>query len=196
MNLPPRLSQEDRAILLKLARQAIDDAVCRGIVPDVDLNALPPTLREQGVAFVTLTKQGELRGCIGSLEANQPLALDVIDHAAAAAQSDYRFSPVVPEEIPELDIEISCLTPPVPLDYERPEDLLSLLRPGVDGVVIRDGPYRATFLPQVWEKIPDPEQFLSNLCRKMGANAALWRMKKLQVFIYQVEEFSEHRNQT
>jgi AmmeMemoRadiSam system protein A len=191
MNWQDRLSQEERSILLKLARQAIEEAVCRGVQLSLELGQLPQVLQENGASFVTLTKRGELRGCIGSLEASQPLAQDVCDHAAAAALSDFRFPPVDRDEVPELVIEISRLTVPIPLEYDDPNELLSVLRPGIDGVVIRDGSYRATFLPQVWEKIPDAQQFLSYLCRKMGVNAGLWRLKKLQILTYQVEEFHE-----
>jgi AmmeMemoRadiSam system protein A len=109
----------------------------------------------------------------------------------AAALQDYRFPPVPLEELPEIEIEISRLTTPQPLEYADATDLVSALRPGVDGVTLRDGWRRATFLPQVWEKLPDPEMFLSHLCDKMGAAPDLWRRKKLDVSIYQVEEFHE-----
>jgi AmmeMemoRadiSam system protein A len=115
----------------------------------------------------------------------------VREHAIAAALEDYRFPPVRPEEVPRIRIEISRLTAPIPLKYERSEDLLKMLRPGVDGVVLRDGLRRATFLPQVWEKLPDPREFLEHLCLKMGVDASTWRYHKLQVYTYQVEEFHE-----
>ena len=186
------LSVEERRLLLALARQSIERAVCGAPAPVVDLEFLPPRLREHGVCFVTLTLlNDELRGCIGALEACQPLALDVCLHAAAAALEDYRFMPVRSAEVSLLKIEISRLTAPRPLEYEHPEDLPNLLRPNEDGVVLRDGLRRATFLPQVWEKISDPCEFLSYLCQKMGAPADAWRRKKLQVEIYHVEEFHE-----
>lgn len=185
------LSPEERLLLLQLARQSIDQAV-HGRRFEADLRELPPRLCEDGVCFVTLFMPGgELRGCIGGLEAIQPLAVDVCQHAASAAMDDYRFNPVRPHEVPLLQIEISRLTPPEPLEYEQPEDLPRLLRPKRDGVVLRDGFNRATFLPQVWDKLPDPQDFLSQLCLKMGASADLWRRRKLKVEIYQVEEFSE-----
>jgi AmmeMemoRadiSam system protein A len=186
------LTSEERGQLLALARRAIDKAVCRQDYTLPDLVGLPQRLRENGVCFVTLTIQGgELRGCIGGLEASQPLALDVWEHAIAAAQEDYRFLPVRPEEVSLLRIEISRLTPPERLDYEDPSDLPDLLHPPVDGVVLREGARRSTFLPQVWEKLPDPCEFLSHLCLKMGAPPDLWRYKKLRVEIYHVEEFHE-----
>lgn len=186
-----KLTPEERSILLRLAREAIEDAVTGHPLKPLDLQSLPPALRQPGATFVTLTRQGELRGCIGTLEAYQPLAEDVREHAVGAALQDYRFPPVQPEELPEIKIEISRLTPPQPLHYETPEQLLTLLRPGVDGVILRDGLQRATFLPQVWEKLPEPADFLNHLCLKMGAPASLWRHKHLQVYVYQVEEFHE-----
>lgn len=185
------LSQDERAVLLRLARKALEDGVHHRHLPDLDLQTLPPALQQPGATFVTLTRHGELRGCIGALEAYQPLAEDVREHAVAAAMNDYRFPPVSPPELDELEIEISRLTPPQPLEYEHPHELPARLRPGIDGVLLRDGYRRATFLPQVWEKLPDAEQFLNHLCQKMGAPAGLWRTKKLQVFTYQIEEFHE-----
>ncbi len=185
------LTSEERTILLHLARQAIESVTRRQPLPPLDLSSLPPCLAEPGAVFVTLTRHGELRGCIGALEAYQPLAEDVREHAIAAATEDYRFSPVQAEDLPDIEIEISRLTPSRPLEYSQPEELPQRLRPHVDGVVLRDGWRRATFLPQVWEKIPDPEEFLANLCYKMGASPDLWRRKKLQVLTYQVEEFHE-----
>lgn len=190
MDIKP-LSPAERQTLLKLARQSIERAVAKRPLPRLNLEEFSPALRENGASFVTLTIQGELRGCIGALEAYQPLVQDVCEHAAAAALEDYRFYPVTPAEVPLLNIEISRLTPPQPLEYQQPAELLARLRPGVDGVILRDGIRRATFLPQVWEKIPKPEEFLSHLCLKMGASANLWRQRPLQVFTYQVEEFHE-----
>ncbi len=184
-----KLRPEERAWLLKLARLGLEEAVC-GVKPaPLDLENIPERLRAPGATFVTLTRKGELRGCIGSLEPRLPLAEDVREHAASAAIEDYRFEPVRPEELPEIEIEISYLNRPKRFEYECPEDLVSGLRPGIDGVVLRDGFRQATFLPQVWEKLTDPESFLGHLCMKMGAPADYWRQKKLQVYTYQVEEF-------
>lgn len=186
------LSDTERTLLLKMARQAIELAVTgRPPVPP-DLAQLPPRLREPGAVFVTLTLPGDvLRGCIGGLEAVQPLAQDVYEHAAAAALEDYRFPPVLPVELEDLRIEISRLTAPHTLEYDHPEDLVHLLHPHRDGVVLHNGQHRATFLPQVWDKLPDPHIFLSQLCQKMGAPGDLWRKKLLRVEVYHVEEFKE-----
>ena len=185
------LTDQEKDILLRLAREALEAAVHQRPAPPIPLEELPPRLQAHGASFVTLTIQGALRGCIGALEPFQPLALDVSEHAVAAALHDYRFPNVEPDELPRIKIEVSCLTLPVPLDYREPEELLTRLRPGIDGVTLRAEGRRATFLPQVWEKIPDPADFLSNLCYKMGAVPDLWRRKPMEVSIYQVEEFHE-----
>jgi AmmeMemoRadiSam system protein A len=185
------LSPEERNTLLRLARRSIELAIIGRSLPRLVLSDFSAPMREQGASFVTLTERGELRGCIGTLEAYQPLVQDVCEHAVAAATEDTRFSPVQPFEFPRLKIEISRLTPPTPLQYTSPEELLTLLHPLEDGVVLKDMGRRATFLPQVWEKIPDPGTFLNHLCQKMGAPVDLWRTKPIHVFTYQVEEFAE-----
>ena len=185
------LSPDEKKQLLELAREALVQGVSGARLHPLDLSALPPALREPGATFVTLTRKGELRGCVGALEAYQPLAEDVREHAIAAGLQDYRFPAVTPGEVGDLEIEISRLTPPQPLEYEQPPDLPKKLRPGVDGVILREGARRATFLPQVWEKLPDPVQFLSHLCLKMGVDGNYWQYKKLRVYTYQVEEFHE-----
>ncbi|HVM72180.1 MAG TPA: AmmeMemoRadiSam system protein A [Anaerolineales bacterium] len=186
-----KLTLDEKQTLLKLARQSLEAGVCHATLPAIDPAVLTPALRANGAAFVTLTKHGELRGCIGALEPYQPLAEDVREHAIAAALEDYRFPQVQEDELGEIDIEVSRLTIPVPLEYKDAGDLLTRLHPGLDGVILRDGFRRATFLPQVWEKIPDPAMFLANLCYKMGAAPDTWKRKHLEVLVYQVEEFHE-----
>ncbi len=148
-------------------------------------------MQQDGASFVTLTRFGLLRGCIGALEAYQPLVQDVCEPAVAAALEDYRFTPVRRDELKQLEIEISVLTTATPLEYKAPDDLQFLLRSGVDGVILRDGDRRATFLPQVWEQLPNLEDFLNHLCLKMGRPENYWHTNKLQVETYQVEEFHE-----
>ena len=194
-----KLTQEEKQLLLKLARQALESGVRGQPPPPLDQSALTAVLRAEGASFVTLTERGELRGCIGALEPSQSLAEDVREHAIAAALQDYRFPPVEEHELPQIEIEVSRLTLPQPLEYTTADDLLDKLRPGpstgsgqaVDGVILQDGFRRATFLPQVWEKVADKEEFLSHLCLKMGAAPDLWRRKHLEVLVYQVEEFHE-----
>lgn len=187
------LTPDEKTTLLKLAREAIEHAVRGQRLPSLDLPSLTPRLREDGMCFVTLTLHGQLRGCVGAIEARQPLAEDVREHALAAAFSDFRFLPLQTDELEGLEVEISVLAPPQPLDYHGPADLLRKLRPGVDGVILTDGLRRATFLPQVWEKAPDAELFLDMLCEKMGARPGLWRRRQLLVNTYEVEEFKEER---
>lgn len=185
------LSDSDKTLLLSLARSTIEKAVNHQPVLSWNINDLSADLQRKGAAFVTLTINGQLRGCIGSLEAHQSLVEDVCEHARQAALEDYRFPPVTAAEVSKLHIEISRLTVPVPLKYENPSDLPGALQPYLDGVILKDGFRRATFLPQVWEQLPDAEEFLSHLCAKMGAPANLWKQKLLEVSIYHVEEFEE-----
>jgi len=185
------LTTDERRLLLVLARQAIEAALVNRPLTPLDRKNLSPALLESGASFVTLTRDLDLRGCVGALEPSQPLVDDVREHAIAAALQDYRFPPVRPEELRHLKIEISRLTLPEDLDYSTPDDLLLKLRPYLDGVTIFDGRRRATFLPQVWEKLPSPVEFLEHLCLKMDAAPDLWRRRKLRVQTYQVEEFHE-----
>lgn len=187
-----KLTLEEQQTLLHLAREAMTQRVKGEKLSRVDLSALTPRLREDGATFVTLTIRGELRGCIGTLEAHQPLAQDARDHAVAAALEDPRFPPVEEGELGAIQLEVSRLTRPLPLEYKDGDDLVSKLKPHVDGVILRDGfGRRATFLPQVWEKIPDPAEFLDHLCQKMGLSENAWQTKHLEALTYQVEEFHE-----
>jgi AmmeMemoRadiSam system protein A len=185
------LSPADRQYLLRLARETIAHRLRGEGPPQVDLSALDESLTRDGASFVTLTKHGALRGCIGSLEPRRPLVLDVRENAVAAALQDPRFPPVSLEELDDLRVEVSVLSVPQLLSYEGPDDLVAKLRPGVDGVVIERGWNRATFLPQVWEKLPDPHQFLQHLCLKAYLSADFYHHPGLDVYTYQVEKFEE-----
>ena len=186
-----QLTDREKHTLLRLAREAMEHGVRGKKLPPLDRNSLTLHLREQGVSFVTLTIDSELRGCIGALEAYQPLVDDVREHAVAAALDDPRFRPVDETELDKIKLEVSRLTAPQLLEYSSSTDLLAKLRPHIDGVILKSDFRRATFLPQVWDKISNPEDFLDHLCAKMGAKSNLWRNTKLQVYIYQVEEFHE-----
>lgn len=189
--MPNSLTNGEKQILLHVARESIEHAVRGEPLPPLPLDSLPAALTGNGASFVTLTLRGNLRGCIGALEAYQPLIEDVREHAIAAALNDPRFPPLTQLELNRIQIEVSRLTSPQELDYADADDLLKKLRPHVDGVILKHGYRRATFLPQVWEKIPDPVEFLEQLCYKMGERGNLWRETKLQVYTYQVEEFHE-----
>lgn len=185
------LTPEEQQILLKLARETIGRALQGDPEPPPVPEPLTSRLQEPGAAFVTLTLGGTLRGCIGSLVARRPLVIDVRENALAAAFEDPRFPPLTLSEFPRLHIEISVLTAPQPLSYDGPDDLLRKLRPEVDGVIIERGWQRATFLPQVWEQLPNPVEFLEHLCYKAGLPINAWRWPDLKVSTYQVEKFEE-----
>jgi hypothetical protein len=159
--------------LLSIARSAIEAKLGIARQP-LSLQHEPPALRGPGASFVTLKRQGELRGCIGSVLAWQPLAADVADNAVKAAFHDPRFLPLSPGELADIDISISILTPPQPMTFFDEQDLLSQLRPRVDGLIIEDGNHRALFLPAVWESLPDPRDFLDHLKRKAGLRSNHW----------------------
>jgi AmmeMemoRadiSam system protein A len=143
-------------------------------------------LRQPGASFVTLTKNGELRGCIGSLQAHRPLAEDVAANALASALRDPRFPPVLPRELPDIRIEISVLSAPVDFPVKDEADLLQKLQPGVHGLIIEDGMHRATFLPAVWEQLPAPRDFLAHLKHKAGLPLHHWSPTlKCQVYTAQ-----------
>ncbi|HPC47395.1 MAG TPA: AmmeMemoRadiSam system protein A, partial [Deltaproteobacteria bacterium] len=148
-------------------------------------------LMEKAPTFVTLTEQGRLRGCIGSLEAREPIVESIRRNALNAAFRDPRFPPVRPDELDRITIEVSVLSEPRHLDYEGPGDLLSKLTPGVDGVIISKGYHSATFLPQVWEQLPDKEEFLTHLCMKAGLPGDEWRKGDLDVMTYRVQSLEE-----
>ena len=192
MELP--LSDREQQILLDLAHQSIMAAVARDRAPHVELDLLPDRLQQLGASFVTLTRSGLLRGCIGTLKHEFPLAQDVVLRARAAAIDDPRFPPLQTDEIEDMEIEISVLTTPEPLVYNAPDEIPYLLVPGRDGVTIIYGLKRATFLPQVWEKVDGPEHFLTMLCQKARLPAEAWKRGKLEISTYRVESF--HRAQT
>lgn len=165
-------TETDRGlILLPLARGAIAEALGRHYpLPRFD----EPWLTEPGASFVTLTRDGELRGCIGSLEARRPLVEDVRANAVNAAFRDPRFPPLSSREFSDIRVEVSLLSPPEPLTVASEQEAWEKLRPGMDGVILEYGPYRATFLPQVWKQLPDPDRFLAHLKAKAGLPWDFW----------------------
>lgn len=176
--------------LLKLARETIAQRL--GLVEAVDRSGLDAAELQQDLAtFVTLTIGGRLRGCIGNLEPNGPLLESLVTNARQAAFHDHRFSPLGKDEFERLHMHISILTRPERLDYLDGADLLKKLRPKIDGVIIEKGAARATFLPQVWEQLPRPEQFLEHLCLKAGLHRSAWQGSELDVYVYQVQSFEE-----
>jgi AmmeMemoRadiSam system protein A len=190
-----KLSEAQGNVLLQLARHTIMQELGKD-VPLVESESVKTALQDQCYrsfcgTFVTLKINGQLRGCIGNLTADEPLSEGVRKNAVNAAFHDPRFPPLTDKELEKVDLEVSILTEPRPLDYVDGEDLLTRLRVDIDGVIIRKGHASATFLPQVWEQLPDPEEFLEHLCMKAGLSSDAWRNKKLDVLTYQVQYFEE-----
>ena len=186
------LNAEKRMYLLDLARSALESALNSENQESHNLQTVPPGLEMMGASFVTLhTRNGALRGCIGSLQARRPLVEDVRNNALAAAFEDPRFPALSARELSNIVIEISVLSCPHPLEYSDADDLIQKLRPEVDGVILQSGWHRATFLPQVWGQLPSHSEFLSNLCFKARLPADAWRDANVEISTYQVEEFSE-----
>lgn len=184
-------SLKERDVLLKTARAAISAALEADRNPPAGEAGAFPAFREKRGCFVTLHKAGRLRGCIGTIEPVDALVDSVKDNALKAAFDDPRFSPVKADELPQIEIEISVLTPPKSLDHIDTEDLLRKLKPGVHGVILSRERHAATFLPQVWEQLPRKESFLSNLSAKAGLPEKAWQDKKTKIKVYEVEYFSE-----
>ncbi|VVS93482.1 AmmeMemoRadiSam system protein A [Desulfoluna spongiiphila] len=186
------LDRHQGMALLRLARKTLAEALH---IPwgtaDEEAPLDHPCLERKQATFVTLTRQGLLRGCIGTLLPVTTLRDSVQENTYSAAFRDQRFNPVEPGEFDELHIELSLLTEPQPLVFESPSALLTGLRTGLDGVIIKKGGATATFLPQVWEQIPNPEAFLSQLCLKAGLSGTAWQEPGLDVFTYQVQHFHE-----
>lgn len=181
----------ERKLLLELARKTVTAAARGEKLPSLEGEKFSEKLRQHRACFVTLTKNGQLRGCIGSIFPQEPLCEAVVSRARSAAMEDPRFSPVEAGELDQIEIEISVLTVPQRLDFSSPEDLLKKLRPRVDGVVLRVGSREATFLPQVWEQLPDKEEFLAHLATKARLPSDAWRSPEAMVLTYQVEAFKE-----
>jgi AmmeMemoRadiSam system protein A len=192
--VPARFTTDERTFLLSLARRALVECAgnLEGTVPVVNLAEVPPKLIEMHGCFVTLTRLGELRGCIGQVLARAPLYLAVMDNACNAAWSDPRFKPVDTTEIAQVRIEISVLTEPQALPGSTPEERMDSIQPQRDGVLLELDGRIATFLPQVWEQVPDKAEFLSRLAQKAGYPPEAWRGKKAALSIYQAESFEEN----
>ncbi|MBD3391603.1 MAG: AmmeMemoRadiSam system protein B [Chitinivibrionales bacterium] len=181
------LSAADKAFFLKLARSALEKAV-KG-EPPPEPEEVPAVGKEVCGCFVTLTQDGNLRGCIGYIEGIKPLYQAVVDNARNAALSDPRFPRVTAGELESITVEVSVLTKPVPFSYDNPKDLLAKLEPGKDGIILRKGYSQSTFLPQVWDQLPDKVQFLEHLSRKAGLSGDAW--KKAEYRRYYAIHFEE-----
>jgi len=187
------LEKSERARLLELARCSIESGLCRagpGLTPDA---AWPSRLLEPRATFTTLTLEGRLRGCCGTLEPRRPLVEDVWHNAWVSAFADPRFSPIAAGELATLEVSISVLTPLEPIAARSETELIASLQPGVDGVVICCGAACATFLPEVWQSLPEPGEFVAHLKRKAGLSGSRLS-SRTRAFRYRTERFhSSHR---
>ncbi len=186
-----KLSAEEGRLLLGIARLAIDAEIGGRPPAEARDEDLPAVCRERRGVFVTLTVAGGLRGCIGHIVAQGPLVEGVRANALHAAFRDPRFLPLSRAEWGKVEIEVSILSEPQPLKYSGSRDLLEKLQPGKDGVIVKKEFRQATFLPQVWEQLPDKKDFLTQLCLKAGLEADAWQKGGLEVSTYQVQAFEE-----
>ncbi len=187
-----KISENDGEILLRLARKSIQDAFLDSAQSDrFKQNVSNLVLTENRGTFVTLNKNGQLRGCIGNIEPVKTIFKGVVDNARHAAFKDSRFQPMTEHELDDTQIEISILTRPEKLEYSDKLDLISKLEPNIDGVIIEKDYHKATFLPQVWSQLKTVDEFLGHLCLKAGIPADEWKTGQLEVFTYQVQMFEE-----
>jgi AmmeMemoRadiSam system protein A len=190
-----RFTEKQGQLLVKLARNTISRELT-GKSTDTESDTSAQALQNKKFqahcgTFVTLKIRGQLRGCIGNLTSTETVLDGVKRNAINAAFHDPRFSSLSAAELDRTDIEVSILTEPQPLAYRDPKDLIQKLRVTVDGVIIRKGHASATFLPQVWEQLPQPEIFLNHLCMKAGLLSDAWKSSELEVLTYQVQCFEE-----
>jgi len=181
-------SAHDKESLLKIAADSIRQGIDLGKPLEPLIPNYSEALQQPRACFVTLMKDGELRGCIGSLEATQALLCDVAKNAFQAAFHDPRFTPVSSEELDHIKIKISVLSPPEDFAVASEADLLEKMRPHIDGVIIEEGFKRSTFLPAVWESLPNPKDFLQHLKRKAGFADHYWS-DHIKVRRYTSEDF-------
>ena len=179
-------NESQQNTLLQLARDSIAHGLETGEPLKVNVHDYPSELTVDRATFVTLERQGQLRGCIGMLEAVRPLVEDVAENAFAAAFRDPRFPPLADDELADLDLHISILSPAESMHFESEQDLIEQIRPGIDGLILQDGHRRGTFLPSVWEQLPDARQFLRHLKQKAGLPADYWS-DTLRVSRYRAE---------
>lgn len=186
-----RLTEQEGEYLLSVARKTIEKELFEDATEDRGDGPDSPRFKEKRGTFVTLTINKNLRGCIGYIIPQGSLLKGIEDNAISAAFDDPRFNPMTVKEWKDVKIEISILTSPAPLAYSDADDLLKKIRPDVDGVIIKKGSSQATFLPQVWEQLPDKKAFFTHLCLKAGMDGNEWKKGELTVFTYQVQAFEE-----
>jgi AmmeMemoRadiSam system protein A len=186
---PPGFTADEKETLLLIACQSIEAGLETRRPAHIDVAAYSPALSTKRASFVTLQEAGRLRGCIGSLEPHVSLVEDVSHNAYAAAFRDTRFPPLRADELAALSVQVSVLSRPVPLDFDSETSLLAQLRPGTDGLILQERTLRSTFLPSVWESLPDPEHFLGHLKVKAGLEADYWSAT-VRFWRYTTESFA------
>ena len=191
MSEADKLTEEEGKHLVETARKTIQKALFNPKDRSEPDSPSSPKFQERRGTFVTLTINGALRGCIGHIIPQESLIEGVRVNAMNAAFRDPRFSPLSQNEFEKIRVEVSILTEPKPLPYTDANDLLAKLRPGTDGLILRRGYHQATFLPQVWEQLPNRKDFLTHLCLKAGLAGDAWAHDKLEVQTYQVQAFEE-----
>ncbi len=191
-SLTPDPSHKEREEKGRLLTALARSAIARRLGEDAPALPCPEWLEAKGAVFVTLTQGGELRGCIGTLEAHRSLGADLEENACLAAFHDPRFAPLTREELPRTRVEVSVLSAPEPMTFRDEQDALGQLRPGSDGVILEYGHHRSTFLPQVWEQLPEPRQFMAHLKQKAGLSADFWA-PGVRLSRYTVEKYKEER---
>ena len=184
-----KLSAEAQKTCLQIARDSILHGLKHGSALTIISSNFSADLQQPLATFVTLHKNGQLRGCIGALEAYQALIKDIAIHAFAAAFQDPRFPPLQDKEFDQLDIEISVLGKPEPMSFNSEEDLLKQIEAGSDGLILEHGYNRGTFLPSVWKQLPDKNTFLKHLKMKAGLPENWWQ-DDVKISRYQTFSFS------
>jgi len=170
-----KLSTQNQQTCIDVAKESIMHGLQTGVALQVTTENYAKDLQQQLSCFVTLHKYGQLRGCIGALEAYQPLISDIAEHAFAAAFNDPRFPAMQQNEFEDIAIEISVLGKPQPMQFENEKDLLNQIRPAIDGLILEHGRNRGTFLPSVWEQLPLVDDFFQHLKAKAGLEKNWWR---------------------
>ena len=188
---PVKLAPPDAERLLLLARSTLVKTATGQALPKPDPDSMRPRLLEHRACFATLRNRGALRGCVGNLIASKALFEAVVDSVSGAARRDSRFSPVSADELESIRIELSLLTEPTPLHCDSPAALLEALQPHRHGVMLRIGNHTSTFLPKVWDDIPDKEEFLARLCAKGGFEPTAWRAENAAISVYEAEVIEE-----
>ena len=182
------LSTDDKSTALRIAKESILHGLKNGSALSVITNNYSQGLQQTLACFVTLHKNNQLRGCIGALESSQPLIDDIAEHAFAAAFRDTRFPPLEEDELSELSIDISVLSKPEKINFENEEDLLKQIRPNIDGLILEYSYNRGTFLPSVWEQLPNKKDFLNHLKIKAGLTSNWWH-NDVKISRYETTQF-------